>query len=238
MAATVCLRCDWTGTTSSSTCPRCGAPLYARGDATSKNVPFEASGSEPNASERRWRGWIATVLVVVLAAAAFVTIEFFTPSKAPPPPPATGFEGYLVYAAPDDDHERLWVSDLAAGTIQPGPQMRAADPTRPREPRGASRARVDVRGAGLLDRPGDPRGRRHVGRLGFAERCRVCRSGGARQGRVRRLVGRWGVRQLAALRPARRVPRTDAGPHRLARCAHLGDVARPIGVRPADRAHA
>ncbi len=126
MAATVCLRCDWTGTTSSSTCPRCGAPLYARGDATSKNVPFEASGSEPNGSERRWRGWIATVLVVVLAAAAFVTIEFFTPSKAPPPPPATGFEGYLVYAAPDEDHERLWVWDLAAGTIQPGPEIRAA----------------------------------------------------------------------------------------------------------------
>ena len=64
MAAKLCLRCDWTGRTSSASCPRCGAQLYDRADR-------ERNGS---ATERSWRGWIATGLVVVVAAVAFVTI--------------------------------------------------------------------------------------------------------------------------------------------------------------------
>lgn len=126
MAAKECLRCDWTGTTSSSTCPRCGAPLYARGDAPQTGASPDGAGSRRDGRERSWRGWVATALVVVLAAVAFVTIEFLTPSKAPSRPPATGFQGYLVYAAPDEGEERLWIWDLATGTVQPGPEVHAA----------------------------------------------------------------------------------------------------------------
>jgi hypothetical protein len=124
MAAKVCLRCDWTGATASSSCPRCGAPLFARGTAGSERSAQD--DLPPDDAARSGRGWIATGLVVAVAAAAFVVIQFLTPSKAPPRPPATGFQGYLVYAAPDEGEERLWIWDLAAGTVQPGPEIHAA----------------------------------------------------------------------------------------------------------------
>ena len=115
MAAKLCLRCDWTGRTSSASCPRCGAQMYDRTDR-------ERDGS---ATERSWRGWIATGLVVVLAAVAFVTIQHFTPATAPSSANTTGLQGYLVYPAPDAGRERLWIWDLAAGTVQPGPVVHA-----------------------------------------------------------------------------------------------------------------
>jgi len=124
MAAKVCLRCDWAGATSSPSCPRCGAQLYASGGSdTPPNVSSENARRNTDRGERSWRGWVATVLVIVVAAAAFVTIEFLTPSKAPSRPPPTGFQGYLVYAAPDEGEERLWIWNLAAGTVQPGPEL-------------------------------------------------------------------------------------------------------------------
>ncbi len=115
MAAKLCLRCDWSGRTTSGSCPRCGAPLYDRADR-------ERDGS---ASERSWRGWTATGLVVVLAAVAFVTIQHFTPATAPSPANVTGLQGFLVYPAPDAGRERLWIWDLAANTVQPGPIVHA-----------------------------------------------------------------------------------------------------------------
>jgi hypothetical protein len=111
MAAKLCLRCDWTGRTRSDACPRCGAPLFDRG------------GAEPAPPrERSWRGWVATGLVVVIAAVAFVTIQRFTPSA---PAATTGREGYLVYPAPEGDHVRLWIWNLATDTAQPGPLVPA-----------------------------------------------------------------------------------------------------------------
>ncbi|HEX3300015.1 MAG TPA: hypothetical protein VHW68_07880 [Actinomycetota bacterium] len=124
MAAKMCLRCDWTGTTASSSCPRCGSPLFASGGVGPKDSPPEKTS--PGAS-RSWRGWIATLLVVAIAATAFVVIQFLTPSKAPSRPPATGFHGYLVYAAAQDEgEERLWIWDLASDTVQPGPEIHSA----------------------------------------------------------------------------------------------------------------
>lgn len=127
MAAKVCLRCDWSGTTTSSACPRCGAALFAPGGSAPKGAPKGAKveGPEEDGGERSSRGWIATVLVVAVAAAAFVTIQFLTPSKPPPHARATGFQGYLVYAAPDQGEQRLWIWDLATGTVQAGPQIHA-----------------------------------------------------------------------------------------------------------------
>jgi hypothetical protein len=122
MAAKVCLRCDWTGATSSATCPRCGAPLYARGGAADPSSGERA----PRGSRRSWRGWIATVTVLAIAAAAFVTIQFLTPSNPPPHAPGTGLQGYLVYAAPDEGEERLWIWDLADDTARAGPEIHAA----------------------------------------------------------------------------------------------------------------
>ena len=107
MAAKVCLRCDWTGTTSSSACPRCGAPLYARGGAPPSAAPAPDGPGSDGPTRRLWRGWMATALVVAVAWAAFVTIQFLTPSTTPPHAPApTGFHGYLVYAAPDEGEQR------------------------------------------------------------------------------------------------------------------------------------
>ena len=126
MAAKVCLRCDWSGATSSSACPRCGAPLYARGG-PAPNDAAPSGDSRSDGSTRSWRGWTATVLVVAIAAAAFVTIQFLTPSTPPPPhTPATGSQGYLVYAAADEGEQRLWIWDLATGTVQAGPEIHAA----------------------------------------------------------------------------------------------------------------
>src|SRR5262245_42274485 len=126
MAAKVCLRCDWTGTTLSSACPRCGAPLYARGGAPPRAAPAPDDPGSDAPTRRLWRGWMATAVVVVVAAAAFVPIQLL-PSDAPPHAPApTGFQGYLVYAAPDEGEQRLWIWDLATGTVQPGPQIHAA----------------------------------------------------------------------------------------------------------------
>jgi hypothetical protein len=115
VAAKLCLRCDWTGRTTSISCPRCGAPLYDGADR-------ERQGSSP---ERSWRGWIATGLVLVLAALAFVTIQRFIPAAAPSRASTTGLQGYLVYPAPDAELVRLWIWDLAAGTVQPGPVVGA-----------------------------------------------------------------------------------------------------------------
>jgi len=127
MAAKVCLRCDWSGSTSSSACPRCGASLFARGGASPSATPAPEDPGSDASTRRLWRGWMATVLVVVVTAAAFVTIQFLTPSKAPPhAPTTTGFQGYLVYAAPDEGEQRLWIWDLATGTVQPGPAIHAA----------------------------------------------------------------------------------------------------------------
>ncbi len=127
MVAKVCLRCDWSGTTTSSACPRCGAPLYARGAPAPKDAaPSDHPGSD-DSTRRPWRAWMATALVVAIAAAAFVTIQFLTPSQPPPHALAlTGFQGYLVYAAPDEGQQRLWIWDLATGTVQPGPEIHAA----------------------------------------------------------------------------------------------------------------
>ena len=40
----LCLRCDWTGETEGSACPRCGAPLYRTGAAS---APAPKAGSQP-----------------------------------------------------------------------------------------------------------------------------------------------------------------------------------------------
>jgi hypothetical protein len=80
---------------------------------------------EGSATERSWRGWIATGLVIVLAAVAFLTIQHFTPAAAPSATSSTGLQGYLVYPALDAGQERLWIWDLAAGTVRPGPVVGA-----------------------------------------------------------------------------------------------------------------
>jgi|1186.fasta_scaffold00205_4 hypothetical protein len=120
MASKLCLRCDWTGRTSSGACPRCGAPLYARSDAG------RAPDTESPPHARSWRGWVGTGLVVLVAAGAFATVQFLTSPAAPSRPAVMGFEGYLIYAARDEGDERLWIWDLAAGTARPGPELNAA----------------------------------------------------------------------------------------------------------------
>jgi hypothetical protein len=63
--------------------------------------------------------------VIVLAALAFVTIQHFTPAAAPSATDRTGLQGYLVYPATDAGRVRLWIWDLAAGAVQPGPVVDA-----------------------------------------------------------------------------------------------------------------
>ena len=123
MTKRVCLRCDWSGSTPSATCPRCGAPLEAARPARRPGESsHEAGPTEARLERSRW-GAVATALIVALVVVAVVFVQRSTP--ATPPPPASASLGYLVYAAQDGQAARLWVWNVAAGTAAPGPALQA-----------------------------------------------------------------------------------------------------------------
>jgi hypothetical protein len=128
MTAKVCLRCDWSGATTSDACPRCGAPLH--GGATSGGVGGAPSGDpaaprEATVERSRW-SVVAVVLIVALAGGALVFVQRHTPAPAAEP----SADGYLVYAANDDaGAPHLWVWNLTASVVVEGPAM----PTVPTE---------------------------------------------------------------------------------------------------------
>ena len=203
-------------------------PRRARGAARQlyDRADRERNGS---ATERSWRGWIATGLVVVLAAVAFVTIQHFTPATAPSAANTTGLQGYLVYPAPDAGRERLWIWDLAAGTVQPGPVVHAVPSAL------VTTYSVEDSWVGLTIPTG---GWRFGG--GGAARCRSrCTAGAARERPHRRVAGGRRVREPRALGAARRMPEPTRRRHRLPREPDQRTFARPgpcVGDRSASSA--
>jgi hypothetical protein len=123
MSAKVCLRCDWSGATAAAECPRCGAPLQGPSSSPRAAAPSDPGrAAEARVERSRW-GVVATAFVLVLAAVAVVVVQRSTPPT--PPAAATADLGYLVYAADDGGAARLWVWNVAAGTVEPGPSLQA-----------------------------------------------------------------------------------------------------------------
>jgi hypothetical protein len=148
MSDKLCLRCDWTGETRSTSCPECGARLFTsaprdtrhatpgptrtreRGDRVDVPSPEPPeSRPSPGRTRSRSRGWITSGLVAAVAAGAFLFISAHTPAATPVASngPASGLDGTLIYAAQDPHGWVLWTWDLRAGRVAPGP--RVAQPT-------------------------------------------------------------------------------------------------------------
>jgi hypothetical protein len=121
MSAKVCFRCDWSGATTEDACPRCGATLHAAGRSSLPSNADDGSGPREATEERSWRNVVATFVVVALASAAIVVVQRHTPAPAGSPPVRSAL-GYLAYAAPGQEDEiRLWIWNLSASTVTPGP---------------------------------------------------------------------------------------------------------------------
>ena len=124
MTTKVCLRCDWSGSTASDACPRCGAGLHGGPQRRHDSRRAEdGPPSETTVERSRW-GIVATVAIVAFGIVAVVFVQLHTP--APTAPPDRSALGYLVYAAKDDaGHARLWVWNLSTSMATPGPALRA-----------------------------------------------------------------------------------------------------------------
>jgi len=148
MSDKLCLRCDSTGETQSSSCPECGAGLFSSASPATRrtarrptaplesrdrvDAPPEGPPSARPSSRRtgsRAGGWLASSIVAAIAAGAFVFISAHTPAATPVASngPASGLDGTLIYAAQDPQGWVLWTWDLRAGRVAPGP--RVAQPT-------------------------------------------------------------------------------------------------------------
>ena len=127
MTDTVCFRCDWQGRARGRACPSCGAPLYREDRAGSSSTDrYEARvGAAP--SRRTAPRGVAIGVAVVLALVAVGSIELMSdraspPGSVPSSPEPVG-PGALVYLARDHGRARLWVLDLLAGVVRPGPPV-------------------------------------------------------------------------------------------------------------------
>jgi len=144
MSDKLCLRCDWTGETRSSSCPECGAGLFSSAPPKTRHpapgptrpperrdrvdvssVAHSSPRSNTGGTRSRSRGWITSGLVAAVAAGAFLFISSHTPG----PTPATssgavsGLDGTLIYAAQDPQGWVLWTWDLQTGRAAPGPHV-------------------------------------------------------------------------------------------------------------------
>ena len=144
MSQKLCLRCDWSGETRSSSCPECGTGLFSSAPQetrrTARRPPASPEGRDsvdappegpPSARPRsrdtrpRTRGWITSGLVAAIAAGAFIFISSHTPASTPTTSngPASGLEGTLIYAAQDLGGWVLWTWDLRTGRVAAGPHV-------------------------------------------------------------------------------------------------------------------
>lgn len=145
----LCLRCDWSDATRAKACPRCGTTLYRAAPPRTATHPspetaarsrrFRAEGRHVRERPPRrpvlpeWaRGGAGMAAVLVVAVTAVVVIGGHTPSAFPGPESpsassssaAPGLDGVLIYTAPEGpSHDRLWVWDLAAGSVHRGPLL-------------------------------------------------------------------------------------------------------------------
>jgi hypothetical protein len=94
----------------------------SRGARRSNAPSDDVAAREARVERSRW-GTVATVVVIALATAAVVVVQRSTP--ATPPVAATADLGYLVYASDEDGAARLWVWNIAGGTVARGPTLSA-----------------------------------------------------------------------------------------------------------------
>ena len=144
MSGKLCLRCDWTGETRSSSCPECGAGLFTSASPDPRHAtlaptrPAERrdridvlpagpppARPSPGRTRSRSRGWITSGFVAGIAAAAFLFISSHTPTAVPATSnaAASGLDGTLIYAAQDPRGWVLWTWDLQTGRVAPGPRV-------------------------------------------------------------------------------------------------------------------
>ncbi len=96
-------------------------PVAAPSPAPTPDPSTHGVGPEPD----RRRTWLPVTIVLVVAAIAVAIVR----AGAPPPAPdafAAAVGGRVVYALPDEvesEWYRLWIWDLAAGTVQKGPRL-------------------------------------------------------------------------------------------------------------------
>ncbi len=147
MASATCFRCDWSGETEATACPRCGAALYRSLDA---GVPERGSAPPPVLRDRaaqpppvpRAEYLALSVLegsqaprprrshfVAFVALALFLTggVWWFLRAHEVPPPgdPAASPppEGHLVYTAGEPGSQRLWGWDPRTDVASQGPAL-------------------------------------------------------------------------------------------------------------------
>jgi len=144
MSDKLCLRCDWSGETPSSTCPECGTGLFTSAPPETPrsahrqvssperrdrvDVPPEeprSAGRSSRDARARPRAWITSGLIVAVAVGAFVFISSHTPAATPATAngPASGLDGTLIYAAQDPHGWVLWTWDLRTGRVARGPSV-------------------------------------------------------------------------------------------------------------------
>lgn len=147
MSSRVCLRCDWSGSTHSSRCPACGAPLFtsppepvapaapvttARSGQPPGPDPGALTRGKPPSLPRKEPGsHLATILTIVaiLGALAIVAVVVSGLGRSSSPPADTSplrLHGTILYAGTTHGSTRLWSWDLARGTVSPGPKVRDA----------------------------------------------------------------------------------------------------------------
>ena len=140
----LCLRCDWSATSTASACPRCGAPLFRPAAPGVRRHGRAASGPTPGvvpepppepppllpptisvgatAHGRRRRALALVVAGLVLAATGWVL-------RGGEAGPAGGdgisLSGTLIYSVGDGPGwARLWRWNLETGRVGPGPRIR------------------------------------------------------------------------------------------------------------------
>ena len=135
-----CLRCDWSGSTSGSACPNCGATLFRpaqagvprRSPSVSTRIaappddvvtptPIPGAPDEHDVRRRRVLSLVITGLVVVASATWFLRGHGTDPAPASSVPRS----GTIVYAVDDGQGwSRLWQWSLESGRVRPGARVR------------------------------------------------------------------------------------------------------------------
>jgi hypothetical protein len=144
MSDKLCLRCDWTGETRSSSCPECGAGLFSSAPPETRHPApkptrtperrdrVDVTAADPSSlrssaggRRSRSRGWITSGVAAAVAAAAFLFISSHTPAATPATSSGavSGLDGTLIYAAQDPQGWVLWTWDLQTGRVAPGPHV-------------------------------------------------------------------------------------------------------------------
>ena len=135
-----CLRCDWSGSTSGSACPNCGATLFRPAQARVPRRPTSVSagtapppddavpptpiqGAPDEHDDRRRRALVIVITGLVLVASTTWFVRRHGTDQAPAS--SLPRSGTIVYAVDDGQGwSRLWQWSLESGRVRPGARVR------------------------------------------------------------------------------------------------------------------